>query len=131
MCLHDENAHVNHVNCLPTSLLNHFVKQEVIVICLVLGIESCAFTHEGNINRVITTMVIRPLDDPTLCAQSVVADLRPLDLGFVWSRRWAHSIARPWVPISSLLTHMVYLLQIIAFACTFPYRETQFIEIEC
>ena len=26
------------------------------------------------------------------------------------SRGWAHSMARPWVPISSLLTHMVYLL---------------------
>ena len=25
-------------------------------------------------NKVITTMVIRPLDDPTCCAKSVVAD---------------------------------------------------------
>ena len=28
-------------------------------------------------------MVIRPLDDPTRSAQSVVADLRPLCLGYV------------------------------------------------
>ena len=32
---------------------------------------------------VITTMVIRPLDDPTWCAQSMIADLRPLSLGYV------------------------------------------------
>ena len=32
-------------------------------------------------DKVITTMVIRPLDDPTWCAQSVVADLRPFCLG--------------------------------------------------
>ena len=30
--------------------------------------------------------------------------------GDVGVRGWAHSIARPWVPISSLLTHIVYLL---------------------
>ena len=50
-CLHDENAHAN---CLLTSLLGHFVKQQVPVICLVLGqvynIDSCAFTHEGLID---------------------------------------------------------------------------------
>ena len=33
------------------------------------------------VNTVITTMVIRLLDDPTGCAQSVVADLRSLGLG--------------------------------------------------
>ena len=33
-------------------------------------------------NKVITTMVIRPLDDHT-CAQSVVANLQPLGLGYV------------------------------------------------
>ena len=27
-------------------------------------------------------MVIRPLDDPIRCTQSVVADLRPLGLGY-------------------------------------------------
>ena len=32
-------------------------------------------------NKVITTMVIRPLDDPKSCAQSVVADLQRLRLG--------------------------------------------------
>ena len=31
-------------------------------------------------------------------------------LGCSWGRRWAYSIARPWVPISSRLTRMVYLL---------------------
>ena len=34
-------------------------------------------------NKVITTMVIRPLDDPTTCAQSVVADLQPVRLEYV------------------------------------------------
>ena len=38
---------------------------------------------------VITTMVIRPLDDPTLVLKSVVADLRPLSLGYVWDLEWA------------------------------------------
>ena len=61
-------------------------------------------------NKVITTMVIRPLDDPTWCAQSVVTDLRPLGLGYVWCRGRARSTACRWVPISFLLTHMVYLL---------------------
>ena len=32
-------------------------------------------------NKVITTVVIRSLNDPTLCAQSVVADLQSLRLG--------------------------------------------------
>ena len=32
---------------------------------------------------VITTMVIRPLDDPKCSAQSLVADLRPLTFGYV------------------------------------------------
>ena len=36
--------------------------------------------------KVITAMVIRPLDDPTWCAQPVVADLRPLGLGDVGVR---------------------------------------------
>ena len=36
--------------------------------------------HIIYINKVITTMVIRPLDNPTWCAQAVVADLR---LGYV------------------------------------------------
>ena len=37
----------------------------------------------GLLNTVITTMVIRPLDDPTRYAQSVVADLQPLGLVYV------------------------------------------------
>ena len=37
----------------------------------------------GLVYKVITTMVIRPLDDPTRCAQSVVADLQLLSLGYV------------------------------------------------
>ena len=40
----------------------------------------------------------------------MVADLRPLDLGYVWGRGRARLTARPWVPVSSLSTHMVYLL---------------------
>ena len=28
---------------------------------------------------------------------------------------WAYSIARPWVPISSPLTHMVYLLLFVGY----------------
>ena len=35
------------------------------------------------VNKVVTTMVIRPLDDPTSCAQSVVADLQQLGLEYV------------------------------------------------
>ena len=34
VCVHNENTHVN---CLPTSLSDHFVKQQVLVICLILG----------------------------------------------------------------------------------------------
>ena len=34
-------------------------------------------------NKVVTTMVIRPLDDPTGCAQSVVANLQLLGLAYV------------------------------------------------
>ena len=34
-----------------------------------------------KLDRVIITIVIRPLNDPTWCAQSVVVDLRPLCLG--------------------------------------------------
>ena len=37
-------------------------------------------------NKVITTSVIRPLDDPTWCAQSVVGDLRTNGLGYVGVR---------------------------------------------
>ena len=53
----------------------------------------------------------------------IVVDLQPfscnfkgdlstqvLRVGGTWGRRQAHSIARPWVPISSPLTPMVYLL---------------------
>ena len=61
-------------------------------------------------NKVIATIVIRPLDDPTGPVSTVVADLRPLGLGYVWGRRCVHSISRPWVPISSILTHIAYLL---------------------
>ena len=43
VCRHQENTDVN---CRPTSLLDHFVKQQVLAICLV--IERCAFTHEGQ-----------------------------------------------------------------------------------
>ena len=51
--------------------------------------------------KVIITMVIRPLDDPTRSAQSVVADLQPLGLRYVWGRGWARSTTRPWVPIDT------------------------------
>ena len=47
-CLHDENTHAN---CLPTSLLDYSVKQEVLVICFVLGYMYTTLkvvrTHEG------------------------------------------------------------------------------------
>ena len=39
--------------------------------------------NHGVINKVITTIVIRPLNDTTSRAQPVVADLRPLCLGYV------------------------------------------------
>ena len=37
----------------------------------------------GKYYNLVTPMVIRPLDDPTRCAQSVVADLQLLGLGYV------------------------------------------------
>ena len=55
----------------------------------------------------------RPLDDPTWCAQSVVSDLQPLGL-VTWRSGMAHSIARPRVHISFILTHMVHLLQFLS-----------------
>ena len=60
--------------------------------------------HESLIislsDKVITIMVIRPLDDHTWCAQLVVADLRPICLGYV-------GIGMSW--FGSSLTH-VFLL---------------------
>ena len=38
---------------------------------------------KGNNYKVITTMMNRPLDDPTRHAQSVVADLQPHGFGYV------------------------------------------------
>ena len=55
-------------------------------------------------------MLIRPLDELTWCAQSVGADLRPLCLG-VRVDLDDLSVARPLFPISSPLTHMVYILR--------------------
>ena len=77
----------------------------------------------GNFNKVITTIVIRPLDDSTWCVQSrapldwahrvgsssgliTIVVMTLLKLG--WSG-WAHSVARPCIRISSPLTHKVYL----------------------
>ena len=42
----------------------------------------CCYSTVIIMNKVITTMVIRLIDDPTRCAQSVVADLQPLGLGY-------------------------------------------------
>ena len=55
-------------------------------------------------------MAIRPLDDPTWSAQSVVRRFATPRFGVRWGRGLANSISRPWVPISSLLTQMVYIL---------------------
>ena len=35
--------------------------------------------------------------------------------GYVWGRGWARSTDHPWVPISSLLTHMVYLFPFLSY----------------
>ena len=63
----------------------------------------------------------------------------------VRGREWAHSIVRPWVPISSPLTHLVYLLPILSYlagfksVCTCPsvrpeyddkYRSTSYHFVE-
>ena len=32
-----------------------------------------------------------------------------------WGSGWAHSIARPWVPISAPLTHRVYLVPFVSY----------------
>ena len=46
-------------------------------------IQHLRFVASAVLNKVITTMVIRPLDDDyTLCAQYMVADLRHLCLGY-------------------------------------------------
>ena len=60
-------------------------------------------------------MVIKPLDDSTSYAHSVVTDLRSLGLGVRGDRGWAHSVARPWVLINSTLTHIVYLLPFMSY----------------
>ena len=69
------------------------------------------FNSRRLLYKVITTLVIRSLDDPTWCAQYLVADSQPLGLEVheVWG--WAHSTARPWVPISSLFTNITVWLQ--------------------
>ena len=73
--------------------------------------------HSENqiIYKVITTMVIRLLDDPTLCAQPVVADLWPLGLGYMGCQGWVHSLARRWVPISFPKTRVVYFLPFLSY----------------
>ena len=75
------------------------------------------------VNKVITTMVIMPLDDPKWCAQYVVDDLQPLGLGYVWGQGWAQSIAHPWVHISSLLTHMIYPLPFWSYLAGHPHSQ--------
>ena len=57
-------------------------------------------------------LVIRLLDDLTLCAQSVVTDLQPFGFRYVGGRDRHAS----YVPISSLFTHKVCLL---LFGCNF------------
>ena len=59
-------------------------------------------------------MVIRSLDDPTQCALFVTPTYYPSVWG-TWGQGWAHSVARPWVHISSPLTHMVYLLTFFSY----------------
>ena len=65
--------------------------------------------------------------------KSVVATLQPLGLGYVMSRGWTHSEAGPWVPISSPLTHIVYLLPLLvikqapkAFPSTRPGNDDKY-----
>ena len=40
-------------------------------------------TRATKLNKAITTMVNRPLDDPTQCAQSVVTDMQLLHFAYV------------------------------------------------
>ena len=58
---------------------------------------------------------LRTRSSPQWCAQSVVADLRPFGLGYLWGRGWAQSTTRPLIPISSLLTHILNLLQFLSY----------------
>ena len=55
--------------------------------------------------------MIRPPEDPTWCAQCVVADLEPLRLGVRGCRGWVHSIASSCVPC----TYMAYLLSFLSY----------------
>ena len=53
------------------------------VFTLVFGDFVTAANAISYTNKVITTIVIRPLDDPTRRAQSVIADLQPRNLEYV------------------------------------------------
>ena len=66
--------------------------------------------------KVIITMVTRPLDDPTSCGRH----LKSFGLGYVGVR---DSVARPWVPISSPLTHMVYVVPYCSRSYRFVERQ--------
>ena len=65
-------------------------------------------------NMVITTMLIRSLDDPIWCVQCVVADLRALPLFWV-PLRGDRDERMLLHPISSLLTQKVYLLPFLSY----------------
>ena len=76
-------------------------------------------------NKVITTMVIRPLDDPTWCAQSVVTDLRPLCLGYVYVGIGMSSFGSPPMGSCAPLTHMVYLSPFLSYLSGFKSVSTR------
>ena len=59
-------------------------------------------------------MVIRPLDDPHDVVNLWSLICHPSVLG-MWGRRRAHSVAPAWIPISSPLTQMVYLLPFLSY----------------
>ena len=67
-------------------------------------------------SKVITTMVIRPIDwRPHMMCSICFRRFATPRFGVRRGRGWAHSIARLWIPISFLLTHMVYLLPFLSY----------------
>ena len=66
------------------------------------------------INKVITTMAIRPLDDPHDVLNLWLPSYNPSVWGYV-GIGMSLFISRPCIPISFLLTHMVYILPFLSY----------------
>ena len=70
---------------------------------------SIMLIHTNQIYKVITTMMIWARRPHMMCSICGCRFTIPLSVWGTWWSGWAHSVARPCIPISSLLTHKVYL----------------------